>query len=98
MTLTARVTGILDAAQVAHAVIGAAALAAAGVVRSSLDLDLLTLDSRVLDRRFWAGLSEGGAAVDVRRGDMDDPLACTPGARRTCGTSASYWRCQPARP
>jgi len=75
MTLAARVTALLDAAQVAHAVIGAAALAAAGVVRSSLDLDLLTLDGRVLDRGFWAGLSEAGTAVDVRRGDMDDPLA-----------------------
>jgi hypothetical protein len=75
MTLAARVTALLDAAQVAHAVIGAAALAAAGVVRSSLDLDLLTLDHRVLDGSFWSELSAAGIAVDVRRGDMEDPLA-----------------------
>lgn len=75
MTLTARVTALLETAQVTHAVIGAAALAAAGVVRSSLDLDLLTLDDRVLDRGFWSELSEVGIAVDVRRGDMEDPLA-----------------------
>lgn len=74
MTLAARVTALLDAAHVAHAVIGAAALAAAGVVRSSLDLDLLTLDDRVLDLGFWSDLSEAGVAVDVRRGDMEDPL------------------------
>ncbi len=75
MTLAARVTALLDAAQVAHAVIGAAALAAAGVVRSSLDLDLLTLDDRVLANSFWSDLSQAGIVVDVRRGDMDDPLA-----------------------
>lgn len=75
MTLATRVTALLDAAQVPHAVIGAAALAAAGVVRSSLDLDLLTLDDRVLDRAFWFDLSQSGVDVDVRRGDMEDPLA-----------------------
>lgn len=75
MTLAARVTALLDEAQVAHAVIGAAALAAAGVVRSSLDLDLLTLDHGVLETGFWSDLSEAGVAVDVRRGDMEDPLA-----------------------
>ncbi len=75
MTLAARVTALLDAARVAHAVIGAAALAAAGVVRSSVDLDLLTLDNRVLDSGLWSELSAAGIAVEVRRGDMADPLA-----------------------
>lgn len=75
MTLAARVMALLDATQVAHAVVGAAALAAAGVVRSSLDLDLLTLDDRVLDRGFWAAPAASGIDVDVRRGDIDDPLA-----------------------
>lgn len=75
MTLAARVAALLDQARVTHAVVGAAALAAAGVVRSSLDLDLLTLDDRVLDRGFWAGLAAAGVDVEVRRGDPDDPLA-----------------------
>lgn len=74
MTLAARVMACLNDADVAHATIGAAALAAAGVVRSSLDLDLLTLDERVLDRQFWSALVAGGVAIDVRRGDQDDPL------------------------
>jgi hypothetical protein len=65
----------LRGADVPHAIVGAAALAAAGVVRSSLDLDLLTLDERVLDRPFWTVLAVGGVQIDVRRGDLDDPLA-----------------------
>ena len=75
MTLAARVTALLHQAQIPHAVVGAAALAAAGVVRSSLDLDLLTLDQRVLDRRLWTALADEGVEVEVRRGDADDPLA-----------------------
>jgi hypothetical protein len=75
MTLAERVTTLLNYAHVAHAVVGAAALAAAGVVRSSLDLDLLTLDVRVLDRRLWTVLADDGVEIDVRRGDADDPLA-----------------------
>ncbi len=75
MTLADRVIACLNAARVAHATVGAAALAAAGVVRSSLDLDLLTLDERVIDRRFWSALADAGAKIDARRGDPDDPLA-----------------------
>jgi len=75
MTLAERVERVLDQAQVNHAMIGAAALAAAGVVRSTLDVDLLTLDTRVLDRGFWAGLAAEHVEVEVRRGDIDDPLA-----------------------
>lgn len=53
------------------ALIGAAALAAHGVGRSTLDIDILVTDPRVLS------LSLGGenVTVDVRRGDADDPLA-----------------------
>jgi hypothetical protein len=75
MTLGDRVAAMLDAAGVAHALIGATALAAAGVVRSTLDLDLLTVDRRVLQQPFWDALRSAGADVDVRRGDADDPLA-----------------------
>lgn len=86
MTIADRVTSVLNAADVAHALIGAAALAAAGVVRSTLDLDLLTTDTRVLDRAFWDALRSTTVDVETRRGDADDPLAglvriSTPGDR-----------------
>lgn len=75
MTLGERVMSALDARGIAHAMIGAAALAASGVARSTLDLDLLTLDRRVLDHDLWTALRATGVEVDVRRGDADDPLA-----------------------
>lgn len=75
MTLGERVMSALDARGIAHAMIGAAALAAAGVARSTLDLDLLTLDPRVLDQALWSELRATGSEIDVRRGDADDPLA-----------------------
>jgi len=59
----------LDAAQVNWCVIGAAALAAHGYARASDDIDLLTLDARVLEADFWSG-----APAKIRRGDGDDPL------------------------
>jgi hypothetical protein len=65
----------LAEADVAHALIGAAALAAAGISRSTVDLDLLVTDRRVLSSPFWQPLAAAGAAVDVRRGDDEDPLA-----------------------
>ena len=44
MTLVDRVSARLQAAGIPHALIGAAALAAAGVARSTFDIDLLTVD------------------------------------------------------
>ena len=38
----------------------------------AFDIDLLTTDTRVLDAGTWRSLS---ADVDIRRGDLDDPLA-----------------------
>ncbi len=52
--------------------IGAAALAVHGFARYSADIDLLTLDRRVLSENFWKGASP---APEVRVGDADDPLA-----------------------
>ncbi len=74
MTLLDRVLGILNAQQISHAMIGAAALAARGIARSTYDIDLLTADPRVLGGDLWALLRGEGAAIDVRRGDADDPL------------------------
>jgi hypothetical protein len=55
--------------------IGAAALAAAGVARSTYDFDLLTTDAAVLQIGFWSELRGQGVDADVRRGDDLDPLA-----------------------
>lgn len=66
------ITERLEAAGVAFAVIGAAAMSALGFPRQTLDFDLLVTDRRVLDERFWGGL---GVAAQVRVGDGDDPLA-----------------------
>jgi hypothetical protein len=74
MTLLDRVGALLDERAIPHALIGAAALAAAGVSRSTYDLDLLTGDSRVLLPETWQRLRELGVSVDIRRGDDEDPL------------------------
>jgi hypothetical protein len=74
MTLLDRVSGRLDALGIPHALIGAAALAAAGVSRSTFDVDLLTADPAVLRATTWEALRLEGVTVDVRRGDDDDPL------------------------
>jgi hypothetical protein len=75
MSLLARVSAVLDAHGVPHAVIGAAALAAHGVTRATADLDLLAIDPRCLDAGWWSPLAAMGAGVDIRRGDAADPLA-----------------------
>ncbi len=66
---------ILASLGVPYALIGAHAMAARGYPRFTVDIDLLTTDSRVLDRSIWLDLARDGATVDPRRGDQDDPLA-----------------------
>lgn len=75
MSLLERVVDLLELSEIAHCLIGAAAMAAHGVPRSTLDLDLLTTDRRVLDDPLWKPLREAGTAVQVRKGDFEDPLA-----------------------
>jgi hypothetical protein len=58
-----------------HALIGGHAMAARGYTRFTIDVDLLTSDTRVLELSTWAELERAGAAIDVRRGDAEDPLA-----------------------
>jgi hypothetical protein len=72
MTLLERVSAMLERAGVPHALIGAAALASAGVARSTFDIDLLVVSDLVLRESAWAALAE--ADVEIRRGDADDPL------------------------
>lgn len=57
------------------ALIGAMALAVHGIGRATQDVDLLVLDRGVLSREVWRPFSGAGAAVEIRRGDADDPLA-----------------------
>ena len=75
MSLLGRVSAELARLGVPHALIGAAALAIHGVSRSTHDLDLLATNPACLDPREWSALSEDGIAVEVRKGDFDDPLA-----------------------
>ena len=65
----------LELARLPYALIGAGAMAAHGVGRSTLDLDLLTTADTVLSGSFWRPLSAEGLRADVRRGDAGDPLA-----------------------
>lgn len=73
-TLLDDVVRHLDAHDVRYAMIGATALSLRGVVRSTVDVDLLTVERAVLREQFWASLATS-SAVDVRPGDFDDPLA-----------------------
>jgi len=75
MSLLVRVTRHLDAANAPHALIGAAALAIHGIARSTYDIDILTVDHRVLESVFWGPFRDEVTTVDIRRGDHDDPLA-----------------------
>lgn len=65
---------VLDRLGAPYALIGGYAIAARGFARSTLDLDLLTTDPRVLDRSTWSDLAAMDARVECRHGDADDPL------------------------
>ena len=67
-----RTAAALTAGEVRFALIGAAAMAARGVSRSTVDQDLLVTDVRVLRADFWSSV---GAVIDTRPGDASDPLA-----------------------
>ena len=75
MKLLARVHAALTGNDIPHALIGAAALAAHGVARSTIDLDLLATERACLDERTWARLRAEKISVEIRVGDADDPLA-----------------------
>ncbi len=74
MTTLDRVWRLLTDRGIPCALIGAAALAARGVARSTYDIDLLVADARVLDHDMWAAMQADDTRVDIRRGDRDDPL------------------------
>lgn len=70
----ARVVQVLQQRQIPFALIGAAAMAAHGVSRSTFDTDLFSVGASALDDGVWRALDADGIDVDVRRGDEDDPL------------------------
>ena len=74
MTLLADTVAVLREKASPHAMIGATALAVLGSSRSTQDFDLLTTDRAVLKDSYWTGLSAAGAEVEVRIGDISDPL------------------------
>lgn len=87
MTALAEAVDRLRARGTPFALVGAAALALHGVVRSTRDLDLLTLDVRCLEPEYWRSIGAGAIEVSVRRGDVADPLAGVTRLRATDGAS-----------
>jgi hypothetical protein len=46
-----------------------------GIMRSTVDEDLLVVDDRCLQSDLWSALRGVGADVEIRKGDVFDPLA-----------------------
>lgn len=61
----------LDGRGLDYCLVGSAALAVYGYLRSTDDLDLMTMDSSVIQPAFWAGFT---GEIDCRAPDDDDPL------------------------
>lgn len=74
MSLLASVAGVLEKAGIAHALIGATALAAHGVARATMGLDLLVVGPAALEPSIWEPVRHQNTLVDLRRGRADDPL------------------------
>jgi len=75
MTLKSQVEAVLQAAGTPYALIGAGALSVHGVTRATSDFDFLVLDPSCLRLDFWTSLKSHGISIDVRKGDLTDPLA-----------------------
>lgn len=65
----------LERRSVPHALIGATAMAALGIVRATDDVDLLVTDRAVLREDYWKDVAGEGFDVEVRLGDDEDRLA-----------------------
>ncbi len=67
-----RILSHLKRQNIEHCLMGGLALAAWGVARYTADVDLLTLDPRVLDASLWGDW--GGSGPRITIGDSEDPL------------------------
>jgi predicted nucleotidyltransferase len=67
-----RVVGVFERTGIAHALIGALAVAAWGAPRATEDIDLLA--DAAPSARLDAALGEAGFVPEWRRGDADDPV------------------------
>jgi hypothetical protein len=74
MMLLSRVAELLFETKIDFVVIGASAMAVYGVSRSTYDFDLMTIDPQALHAATWAVLENEGIEVDLRYGDVQDPL------------------------
>jgi len=72
--LAAAVARALDTAGIDYVVIGAMAAAVHGVVRASVDADLLAATSVAGARDLASTLASHGLATELRRGDPADPI------------------------
>jgi hypothetical protein len=75
MSLLDQAAAILRNRGISFALIGASAMAAHGVPRSTVDQDLLVVDPVCLDPSLWTALQDQGVTIEIRRGDSFDPLA-----------------------
>lgn len=72
MLVDSGLASFLDSRDLRYCLIGGVALAAWGHSRFTADVDLLTLDARILQPGFWSG---GGLPVpEIRIGEAEDPL------------------------
>lgn len=74
MNLLATTLEALARHDLPSAVIGAVAMAAHGVARATMDIDLLLVGREALDSPAWPELRQTGIDVAIRRGTADDPL------------------------
>lgn len=68
-----RVFDQLERAGVPFCLIGGVAVSCHAPARYTRDVDVLVMDSRVLQPSFWSGA--GLERLEIRQGDGDDPLA-----------------------
>lgn len=72
--LLERIAQRLRGLEIEVVVIGATAMAAHGVSRSTLDVDLFTIDARALRDDSWTELRRESIDVELRHGEVSDPL------------------------
>lgn len=65
---------MLNEAGVPCCVIGATAMSVWGYARFTADIDILTMDERVLVRSFWEPTGLASSIAAIRVGDISDPL------------------------